>query len=225
MGAAALLAMARAGLCPFERMVATAPMIDIAKIKRKTGARLLAACLDIIGLGAHFIPGGGETSSMTRPFDVNDLTSDPQRYARNARILAAYPFLGIGDPTIGWLNAALRLTSQFAAPDFPRRIETPVLAFLGDDDSVTSTRQAARFFARMKAGRAILLPGARHEILQERDAIRDLFWAAFDAFLPGAPAPAPAHHPAPTRAKAWWRGGWFHRKPAALTDPASQSPA
>jgi lysophospholipase len=27
--------------------------------------------------------------------------------------------------------------------------------------------------------------GSRHEILQERDSIREQFWAAFDAFIPG----------------------------------------
>jgi lysophospholipase len=27
--------------------------------------------------------------------------------------------------------------------------------------------------------------GSRHEILQERDSIREQFWAAFDAFVPG----------------------------------------
>jgi lysophospholipase len=29
------------------------------------------------------------------------------------------------------------------------------------------------------------LAHARHEILMERDPLRELFWAAFDAFLPG----------------------------------------
>jgi lysophospholipase len=32
-----------------------------------------------------------------------------------------------------------------------------------------------------------VIPGARHEILMERDAIREQFWAAFDAFIPGSP--------------------------------------
>jgi lysophospholipase len=30
-----------------------------------------------------------------------------------------------------------------------------------------------------------VLRGSRHEILQERDSIREQFWAAFDAFVPG----------------------------------------
>ena len=37
------------------------------------------------------------------------------------------------------------------------------------------------------AGRHLILPGARHEILQEQDQFRAQFWAAFDAFVPGTP--------------------------------------
>jgi lysophospholipase len=32
-----------------------------------------------------------------------------------------------------------------------------------------------------------VIPGARHEILMERDEFREQFWAAFDAFVPGTP--------------------------------------
>ena len=31
-----------------------------------------------------------------------------------------------------------------------------------------------------------MIEGARHEILQEQDVYRAQFWAAFDAFVPGA---------------------------------------
>ncbi|TXM82325.1 alpha/beta hydrolase, partial [Methylobacterium sp. WL122] len=49
---------------------------------------------------------------------------------------------------------------------------------------------AQRFAARLKAGHILVLPDARHEILSERDAIREDFWAAFDAFVPGSPVRA-----------------------------------
>ena len=46
-----------------------------------------------------------------------------------------------------------------------------------------STRAIEEFGVRLKIGTHILLPGARHEILHETDAIRQRFWAAFDAYL------------------------------------------
>ena len=50
---------------------------------------------------------------------------------------------------------------------------------------MTLTPAAERFAARLKAGRAIVVPGAEHELLMERDDVRALVWAAFDAFIPG----------------------------------------
>jgi lysophospholipase len=36
---------------------------------------------------------------------------------------------------------------------------------------------------RAKVASCILMPGSRHEILQETDSVRTRFWAAFDAYL------------------------------------------
>jgi alpha-beta hydrolase superfamily lysophospholipase len=36
-------------------------------------------------------------------------------------------------------------------------------------------------------GSHLVIAGAKHEILQERDRHRAQFWAAFDAFVPGTP--------------------------------------
>jgi lysophospholipase len=60
------------------------------------------------------------------------------------------------------------------------------------DDPVCATPAIERFAARLKSGHAIVLPGARHEILMERDPIREQFWAAFDAFIPGTRLPGAA---------------------------------
>ena len=37
----------------------------------------------------------------------------------------------------------------------------------------------------MKNGSHVIIPNARHEILQEVDSVREQFWAGFDAFIPG----------------------------------------
>ena len=39
------------------------------------------------------------------------------------------------------------------------------------------------FTVQVKVASCILMPNARHEILQETDAVRTRFWAAFDAYL------------------------------------------
>lgn len=185
MGGAVLLAQAHRGRSPFERLVLTSPMIDIADLRHPRATRLLAEALDIIGLGAAFVPGGGATATMTRGFQNNVLTSDEKRYQRTGNVIAATPSVGLGDPTIGWLNAAFRCMRQFENPEFALRTLTPTLVIAAGDDHVVRLGAVERFATRLKAGRLIVIPHAQHEILMERDVFRAQFWAAFDAFVPG----------------------------------------
>ncbi|MHB2165469.1 alpha/beta fold hydrolase [Alsobacter sp. R-9] len=173
----------------FDRAVLTAPMFGIAGLRRPRGARLLAAALDVMGFGGAFIPAGGETAVATKPFEDNPLTRDPQRYARTGDLIAVAPSLGLGDPTIGWVHAAFRSMDPFRDPNYPLQIRTPILSVVPAVDRVTQTPLVERFCARLKAGRCLALAGAEHEILMERDPVRALFWAAFDAFVPGETPP------------------------------------
>ena len=188
MGAAVLLRMAQARRLPLERMVLSAPLIDIARLRFPRGARALAEFCDTVGLGARFIPGGGPASILSKPFDGNVLTADRSRYARNAAIAAAAPDLTVGDPTIGWVNATFRQLKAFEEPDYPRRTLTPILVVMAGADKVVANGPLERFATRLKAGALITLARSEHEILMESDTLRQQFWAAFDAFIPGSAA-------------------------------------
>jgi lysophospholipase len=189
MGGAIALRAARDGWLPFERLVCTAPMIELCLIKVTHVTRTSARLLRCLGYGKSFVPGGGETPISTKPFEGNRLTSDAKRYARNAALATAMGEGAIGDPTIAWSDAAFRQMNAFRDPRFPLEIRIPTLIVAAGADPVCATPAIERFAARLKAGHAVVLPGARHEILMERDAIRSEFWAAFDAFIPGTPDP------------------------------------
>ena len=183
MAGAILLAQARAGRSVFERIVLTAPMIHV-EGRRFAG---LARGFAWLGFGRLFAPGGGgATPCLLRPFEGNVLTSDPVRYARVASVIAAAPEIAIGAPTIGWAHAAFAQMRRFEDPEYPRRILTPTLVVAAGEDAVVDTPATESFASRLKAGRCITLRLARHEILLERDAIREQFWAAFEAFIPGS---------------------------------------
>lgn len=185
MGAAILIRQARAGRSPFERLALTAPMLELHGLAAPRLTRIVAKVLDLMGFGGAFIPRGGETALLTKPFPDNKLTSDPARYQRNANIVAAAPHVAIGDPTIGWIDAAFAIFDEFADPEYPRRTLTPILIVAGAGDRVVDLRFIERFASRLKAGRMIMLSRGRHELLMERDDLRGQFWAAFDAFVPG----------------------------------------
>ncbi|WP_395666224.1 alpha/beta fold hydrolase [Methylocella sp.] len=189
MGGAILLDAAHAGRCFFERVATTAPMIDLCRLRYARALRGLARSLCVSGLAKAFAPGaGGPKPYPLKPFAGNPITSDPGRYARMGRLVAASPEIAVGAPTVGWVDAAFRLMWRFENPDFAREIFEPFLIVAAGDDRVVDTPAIETFAARMKAGRCVTLRGARHEILMERDPIRAQFWAAFDAFIPGAPA-------------------------------------
>ncbi len=185
MGAAILLAHARHGEDLFERMVLTAPMIDVGRLRFPRLTRAFMEVSDIIGLGGAFVPGGDKFPFAKFPFERNLLTSDEHRYTRLKNVMDAAPELTIGDPTIGWMNAAFRIMRQFEDPDYARRTITPILILAAGDDRIVKTRAIEAFASRLKAGRHLTIPYARHDLLLENDEIRAQFWAAFDAFIPG----------------------------------------
>jgi lysophospholipase len=216
MGAAILLAQARAGRSPFARMVLSAPMIDLYGLRLPRLVRAMAEGLDMVGLGTAFVPRGSRTSILERGFEGNVLTSDAARFARLEGILKAAPQLGLGDPTVGWLNSAFRLMDEFADAEYPRRTLTPILMLGAGADRVVSNLAVERFGTRLKVGRLIVIADARHEILMERDPIRAQFWAAFDAFIPGEHLSVPAlEADAAAKRALRSRRRWFWRRQAA----------
>lgn len=180
--AVALHHLARGG-SPFLRAILCAPLVGIGSLKWKAGARALARVLSLLGMAGFYVPTGTDTPTNAKPFAGNTLTSDQARYAMPAAWYAAAPDLAIGDPTIGWVEAAFESLAMFERPNFGQENRTPLLMLLGGADKVTAPRAAADLAVRMRGASSILLPEARHEILFERDDIRAAFWAAFDAFM------------------------------------------
>lgn len=169
----------------FRRLVLSAPMVDLSRLPFKTGARLAARLCRHGGLANSFVPGGRGRATLFHAFNNNLLTSDETRYRAVLDYVRAEPRLRLGAPTIGWVHAAFTAMARLHEKGFPERMHTPVLAIVPGLDLVVDPRAAERLVGRLRASRVVRVPGSRHEILMERDAFREQFWAAFDAFVPG----------------------------------------
>ena len=93
MGGAVMLRLAHAGKRWFDRMVLSAPMIDLPGRATSLPVRLCCgrcACR----AGRPLRPRRQRPITGLKPFINNPLTSDPVRYARNAAILEEDPTLG-----------------------------------------------------------------------------------------------------------------------------------
>jgi len=187
MGGAIAVATCHDGSRWFERVVLSAPMIALPPSPLTRIAGPLARTLRVFGSGSAYVPSGNGGLTGKQEFITNPLTSDPVRYARNAAVLEEEPELGLGAPTVAWADAALRLMKRFAEPGYAGRIRQPILMVAAGRDEVVSTAAIEQFGMNLLAGRHLILPGAKHEILQEQDLYRGQFWAAFDAFVPGTP--------------------------------------
>ena len=188
MGASILIRTAYRNRRWFDRVVLCAPMVDLNLTGMPRLTRTTIRCLNLVGMGTSYIPGGGATAIASQPFAGNPLTSDPVRYARTGAMIEAEPGLGLGSPTIAWTAAAFRAISDFVDPAFPARIRQPILIVAAGHDVIVSTGAIEQFAIRLRAGAHLVVPGARHEIMMEQDRFRGQFWAAFDAFVPGSPS-------------------------------------
>ena len=185
MGATALIIADASGRRPFDRLVLTSPMIAVKGVDHRGSIRFAVGALAALGFGGAFAPGHDVETFWTRPFEGNVFTSDAKRFDRIACLARSAPHLFLGGPTIGWTNAAFRAMRRFDDPGFPGRVGTPTLIVASGADQVTDCAAAERFARRLRDGRLVVIEGAEHEIMIERDALRDQFWQAFDAFVLG----------------------------------------
>jgi lysophospholipase len=171
----------------FSRVVVLCPLVQLMPRAVPWGlVRLLADVLSVIGLAGCYIPLGRGRPLEMGPFAGNKLTSDQKRYERTAEILQTEPSLGVGAPTIGWLAAAFQAMAELRTMRFPRPLKAPVLMLAASQDQIVSAKAISRLAKNVPTAREITLDGARHELLMERDELREQVWAAFDAFVPGA---------------------------------------
>jgi lysophospholipase len=167
-----------------RRMVLVAPFLAFTGLpfSMKTTLRLTTA-LCWLGLGGLYAAWGPR---QTTPFDMNKLTTDAARYRRNTRLYDTYPQLAQGGPTIAWVRAACQAVRAVQDPEFMAGIQVPILFIGAGAEEVVSVSAAAEYARRLRGGSLLMIDGARHEILQEADVYREQFFAAFDAYVPGA---------------------------------------
>jgi len=170
-----------------RRVVLIAPFLGLGNFHiPERLARFLAKTLHGLGFGRAWIPGGTATPIHALPTALERLTSDPVRHARNAELSKANLDLAIGAPTIGWLAGAFRAIDRVFRPDVLEAYRLPTLIFACGADPVVSNAAIEKFVVRTRSTELLVVPGALHELLQERDRFREQFWAAFDAFIPGS---------------------------------------
>lgn len=168
----------------FEKVVLTAPLIDLAMPPvLKTILKAYVWVAVKVGLGNRYVPGAGDSRRPGQTFADNKLTSDRVRFENMRRLLKELPDLALGGVTHRWLLATFRSVGRLRKQDLAEKISIPVLIVAAGSDEIVSLKAQKALRNRLPQGRLETLLNARHEILVEADEFRDLFWRAFDSFI------------------------------------------
>ncbi len=170
--------------CIVERAILVAPMTGVhTKPIPHWAARAIASLGTTLGMGARFVPGGGDIDPGDETFDQNAVTSDHRRFERYKSYIGHEPKLALGAPTLGWLSAAFRTMKEMSSPERLRKIRCPVLILSAGADTIADSTTHEPVAKGIPQGRFLSVEGAKHEILMETDSIRAQFWEEFDRFV------------------------------------------
>ena len=169
----------------FERGMLISPMVAFPPHPQERLLRLMVQVAPWLGLSRACLP--ILPCRLMRPEDAEDnaLTTDLERYRREARFLQEHPEVGLAPaPTLGWMRAALASMRDFermvAAGGEPR---WPMLALAAARDALVNPEALRRLVRQVGNLEATFLHKARHDITIESDENRALMWAAFDSFM------------------------------------------
>lgn len=187
-GGMACLRAVRSGAVRFNRVVLTSPFLDFGRIRVPVGAvRAVSTIMTAVGLGEVSVRSEGPRAAAAPVYrEDNLLTSDVDRFMRNLEIVTQHPELRIGAPTFGWLFAAFSAIGELADPSFAEGFRCPLLVVGGSAERLVSLTAMEKLVRRVRGAGMVTIKGGRHEVLMERDIVREQFWAAFDAFVPGS---------------------------------------
>jgi lysophospholipase len=139
------------------------------------GVRLL----DLFGAGKEYLLGGGPFAFV--PFEKNKETHSRVRHERKFQDYADNPDIRLGYPTNHRMVEMERLGRRIRRD--AGKITCPTLVLQAANDEYASRAAQDAFCARVARCRKVVLQGALHEVLIERDGIRDVALAKVRQFI------------------------------------------
>ncbi|WP_159107231.1 alpha/beta fold hydrolase [Azospirillum sp. B4] len=166
-----------------KALILCAAMLDINTGPLPSRAAALIAKLACRrGRAEAYAPGQGDFDPDAQRFDGNPLTSDPRRFGVALDACRRQPDLCLGGVTYGWLDAAYRSMDYLAHADMTG-LDMPIQILAAGGDRIVRSPALRALARRLPDARFHQYPGARHELMMERDTIRRLVWEDIDHFL------------------------------------------
>ena len=127
--------------------------------------------------------GGGDWSVKCPPANRDPRSRDPERRMVHYEWCRRDPELRLGPVSFEWVYHALRSVVVTEAPGYLETINTPVLIGMAQGDKIVENTAIKTAAKRLPNARLLPLANAEHEILMERDPIRQRFLSETLAFF------------------------------------------
>ncbi|RKQ69667.1 lysophospholipase [Litorimonas taeanensis] len=179
MGGTIVLQSILSGVLAPSAVICSAPMLGLFDLETPL-MRWVIAGLAKVGLGEKNLPFQSQRNGMPVSFTANKLTTDKDRYKIWSSYFLSVPRLRVGQPTFGWISAAL--SSMAYVNRNAENLRVPGLLVAAGADPIVDPSSVEEF--AKNAGVAYdVIPGALHELFLEKDAYRNHFLALIDKFL------------------------------------------
>jgi lysophospholipase len=120
-----------------------------------------------------------------RPGDAetNDVTNDFDRFRRTGTLYVSEPQLQVNGASLGWFAAAGKAMADTSCPAFLKSVTTPLFIASAEDELLVDNKAHAHVIAHVQNGSGKFYAAAKHELMMEKDAVREAFIADVAAFF------------------------------------------
>lgn len=159
----------------FESAAFCAPMLGLPSVDKIRGGGLLVRALSFLA-GKSYAFGQNDWALNKEGFIFS---SDPVRSKIHETWQSENESLRLGGVTFGWVYHAWTSSLFLKNPEVLQSIQTPMLIAIAEQENLVDNEATRRAAALIPQARFVELEGSGHEILMERDEIRNKFLEAF----------------------------------------------
>lgn len=116
------------------------------------------------------------------PFEENVVTSDLARYKRSGDLIKKNEKLAVGALSIGWGHESIKKTRNLYKSNWTKLITIPSLLLNASKDKLVNVIKNQEMCSKIKNISIANIKG-EHELLMEKDSIRNETWKEIDKFL------------------------------------------
>lgn len=164
----------------FASAVLCAPMTRVFKPVPSLAYRAGVSLACLAGMANTTVGSGSEDA---RQFEGNMFTTDPRRHERFRLLQLAEPRACVASPTYGWVRESFRDSDRLHKMNALANIKAPTMIVSAGAERRIDGTDHPLIAERSSFISNKVIDGALHEIMMERDALRDQFLNAVETFF------------------------------------------